>query len=83
MIEATGTRPWTHPRTPLPPPVPLGAIVTKPVTIELSARVTGDTVTVQGSAPIQMADFDIEPPSNAAVTVADDGSFEFLFSLER
>lgn len=64
-------------------PFLLGAISTKPVTIELSARVTGDTVTVQGSAPIQMADYDIEPPSNAAVTVADNGSFEFLLSLAR
>lgn len=58
--------------------------VTKAVSIDLNAKVTGDTVTVQGAAPIVMADYAIEPPSiGGFVSVSDSGSLEFLVSLQR
>lgn len=58
--------------------------VTQPVTIELTARAVGDTFTVQGAAPIEMADYDIEPPSvGGFVTVSDAGSFEFIVNFEQ
>lgn len=58
--------------------------VTKTVTIDLTAKVTGTSVTVQGAAPILMADYDIQPPSiGGFVSVSDSGSLEFLVSLQR
>jgi polyisoprenoid-binding protein YceI len=58
--------------------------VTKPVSITLHVKLTGSTVTVQGSAPVVMADYGIEPPSiGGFVAVSDNGSFEFLVSLSR
>lgn len=58
--------------------------VTKTVTIDLTAKVTGKSVTVQGAAPILMADYDIEPPSiGGFVSVSDAGSLEFLVSLQQ
>ena len=58
--------------------------VTKAVTITLHAKLTGNTVTVQGSAPVHMADYGISPPTiGGFVSVADNGSFEFLVSLQK
>ncbi len=60
--------------------------VTKPTTIELSGRATdgGKTFVIQGSAPIVMADFDIEPPSiGGFVTVRDNGSLEFIVNFKQ
>lgn len=58
--------------------------VTKPLTIPLQVKATAGTFQVQGSAPVAMADFDINPPSiGGFVTVADDGAFEFLVNLAR
>lgn len=58
--------------------------VTQPVTIDLTVRASGDTFTVQGSAPVVMADFDIEPPSvGGFVEVEDTGSFEFVVNFEQ
>lgn len=58
--------------------------VTQPVTLDLTARSVGSTFTVQGSAPIEMADYEIEPPSvGGFVTVADTGSFEFIVNFEQ
>ncbi len=58
--------------------------VTQPVTIDLTGKSTGGTFTVQGSAPIQMADYDIEPPNvGGFVTVEDTGSFEFIVNFEK
>ena len=58
--------------------------VTKAVTIELTGRASGDTFAVQGSAPVAMADYDIEPPSvGGFVKVSDSGSFEFLVTFTR
>jgi polyisoprenoid-binding protein YceI len=50
--------------------------VTKPVTATLDARWNGATIEVAGTAPITLADFDIEPPNTPIVSVDDHGSFE-------
>ncbi len=56
--------------------------VTQSVTIELDAKRTGDEFVIQGSAPIEMADYEIEPPSvGGFVEVEDAGTFEFLLTL--
>lgn len=58
--------------------------VTQPVTIDLTVRASGDTFTVQGSAPVEMADYGIEPPSvGGFVEVEDNGSFEFVVNFEQ
>ncbi len=58
--------------------------VTNPVTIELEGRATGGTFTIQGSAPVAFADYEIEPPSvGGFVEVEDTGSFEFLVNFEQ
>ncbi|HEX2575070.1 MAG TPA: YceI family protein [Aquihabitans sp.] len=58
--------------------------VTNPVTIPLEGLVSGDTITVQGSAPVVMADYEIEPPSvGGFVEVEDEGSFEFLVNFQQ
>jgi polyisoprenoid-binding protein YceI len=52
--------------------------VTQEVTVDLEAELTGDRAVVVGSSPVALADFDIEPPTNAAVlSVAGEGEFEF------
>jgi len=60
--------------------------VKKPVTLTLSGKSSGEgkTFTIQGSAPIVMADYDIEPPSvGGFVTVRDNGSIEFIVNFEQ
>jgi len=58
--------------------------VTQPVTISLDVKATGDDFVVQGSAPVVMADHEIEPPSiGGFVSVSDEGSFEFIVNLAR
>ncbi|CAN5518954.1 hypothetical protein BH10ACT1_BH10ACT1_06600 [soil metagenome] len=58
--------------------------VTKPVTVDLTARSSGDTFTVQGSAPVQMADYGMEAPSiGGFVEVEDNGSFEFIVNFQK
>lgn len=57
---------------------------TKPGTIEITGRSSGGTFTVQGSAPVAMADYGIEPPSvGGFVEVDDSGSFEFIVNFEK
>jgi polyisoprenoid-binding protein YceI len=52
--------------------------VTNEVTIDLEAELRGDQAVVIGSAPVALADYDIEPPTNAAVlSVSGEGEFEF------
>jgi len=52
--------------------------VTREVTVDLEAELTGDRAVVVGSSPVALADFDIEPPTNAAVlSVSGEGEFEF------
>ena len=58
--------------------------MTAPTTVTLDARWDGDTIEVAGSAPIVLADFDIEPPDVPGLAKADDaGSFEILLVFER
>jgi polyisoprenoid-binding protein YceI len=58
--------------------------VTKKITITLNAKRSGNTFLVQGSAPIKMADYKIDPPNfGGFVSVDDHGSFEFLVSLQK
>lgn len=58
--------------------------VTRQVTITLNAKREGNTFLVQGSAPIVMADYKIDPPNfGGFVAVDDHGSFEFLLSLQK
>ena len=58
--------------------------VTKKVTIPLNAKESGSTFFVQGSLPIVMSDYSIQPPSiGGFVTVDGNGSLEFLASLAK
>ena len=57
--------------------------VTKPVTLELTAKWVGDAITVAGSAPIVLADFGMETIEIPAfVTVADNGVLELQLVLQ-
>lgn len=57
--------------------------VTKPVTLELTAEWTGSAITVAGSAPIVLADFDMEVIEIPGfVTVADNGVLELQLVLQ-
>ena len=52
--------------------------VTKSVTVVIQARWTADGITVVGSVPIVMADYDITPPNvGGFVSVEDHGTMEF------
>jgi polyisoprenoid-binding protein YceI len=58
--------------------------VTAPVTVTVDARWNGDTIEVAGSAPIVLADFDIEAPDIPGLAKADDeGAFELLLLFQR
>jgi polyisoprenoid-binding protein YceI len=56
---------------------------TGPVTVQIDAQVSGDTILVVGSAPIVLADFAIEPPTNPFVTVDENGVMEFQLVFVR
>lgn len=56
---------------------------TRPVTIELEARRTGDVFEVAGSLPIVFADWGIPDPSNVAASVGDEGTLELLLVLAK
>jgi polyisoprenoid-binding protein YceI len=56
---------------------------TRPIRVRLSSQRVGDEIEVAGSAPIEFADFRIEPPSVAGfVTVEDQGTLEFKLRLK-
>lgn len=58
--------------------------VTNPVTIDVEAELDGGSAVIVGEAPVSMADYDIEPPTNALVLSVDDaGSFEFQVFFTR
>lgn len=58
--------------------------VTKQITVPLQAKESGSQFAVQGSFPIVMADYSIEPPSiGSFVEVDGNGSFEFLITLSQ
>jgi polyisoprenoid-binding protein YceI len=50
--------------------------VTRPVTVDLDARWNGPTIEVVGSAPIELVDYDIDPPDTVIAKVDDHGSIE-------
>jgi polyisoprenoid-binding protein YceI len=50
--------------------------VTRPITIDLDARWNGPTIEVVGSAPIELADYDIDAPDTVIAKVDDHGSIE-------
>lgn len=58
---------------------------TRPIVARVSGRRTGrDAIELVGSAPIEFADFGIEPPSVAGfVTVRDTGRLEFLLHVRE
>ncbi len=41
----------------------------------------GDTITVAGGAKVAFSDYDIEPPTNAVVSVDDNGEFELQLTF--
>jgi polyisoprenoid-binding protein YceI len=52
--------------------------VTKPVTVDVQADVSGNTAAVVGQAPIALSDYGIEAPTGFSVLSIDDqGTFEF------
>jgi polyisoprenoid-binding protein YceI len=58
--------------------------VTKPVTLTLQARWNGTTIDIAGSAPIQLAAWQIQPPSiGGFVKVDDNGTLEFVVRFGR
>jgi polyisoprenoid-binding protein YceI len=55
---------------------------TNPIRVRLSSQRVGKQIELVGSAPIEFADFGIEPPSVAGfVTVEDQGTLEFKLRL--
>jgi polyisoprenoid-binding protein YceI len=58
--------------------------VTRPATVDLRASFDGDTISVAGSAPVALADHQIEPPVGFSVlSIADEGTFEVQLLLAR
>jgi len=55
--------------------------VTKTIEIPLKASWTGDTIQVAGGAPVAFSDYAIEPPTNAIVSVDDNGEFELQLTF--
>jgi len=52
--------------------------VTRPVTVEVQADVSGSTAAVVGQAPIVLSDYGIEAPTGFSVlSIDDNGTFEF------
>lgn len=52
--------------------------VTREVTIDMEAQLSGGRAVVIGSSPVALTDFDIEPPTGARVlAVNNEGEFEF------
>jgi polyisoprenoid-binding protein YceI len=50
--------------------------VDRPITFDLEARWNGPTIQVVGSAPIELADYDIDAPDTVIAKVDDHGSIE-------
>jgi polyisoprenoid-binding protein YceI len=57
--------------------------VTRPVTIPLTAKLTGRTFAVDGSVTITFADYEIDDPSGGPASVGDDGELEVLLVFGR
>ena len=54
---------------------------TKPVTAQLEARRTGNTIEVAGTIPVTFSDYGIDNPSGGPASVGDNGTIEFLVVL--
>lgn len=52
--------------------------VTRSVTTDLQAQLTGGTISVQGAIPITFADYEIDNPSGGPAQVGDSGTLELL-----
>ena len=57
--------------------------VTKSVTLEVKAQRNGDIIDVLGSTNVLCADYNIDNPSNGAVTTQDNGTIEFLLTFTK
>jgi polyisoprenoid-binding protein YceI len=58
--------------------------VTKEVTVDFDAEVANGTIAIVGQAPIVLADYEIEPPTNAvALSIKDEGTLEFQVFLTQ
>ena len=57
--------------------------VTRPVTFDLQAFVSGGKITATGAIPIVFADYDIDNPSTGFVSTEDNGLLEFLLVMAR
>jgi polyisoprenoid-binding protein YceI len=58
--------------------------VTKSVTLDLTAQFASGKIGINGSAPVTLADYDIEKPVGfSVVSVADGGTFEFQLYLSQ
>jgi polyisoprenoid-binding protein YceI len=57
--------------------------MSKPITIPLDARWNGSTIDVVGTAPIILADYDVQAPKTGVVAVQDHGSLELKLTFRR
>jgi polyisoprenoid-binding protein YceI len=57
--------------------------VTRPITIPLKSKWFGDKIQVVGTAPIMLADYQIQPPDTGVVKVDDHGSLELSLTFVR
>jgi polyisoprenoid-binding protein YceI len=55
--------------------------VTRTIELPLKASWTGDTILVAGGAKVAFSDYAIEPPTNAIVSVDDNGEFELQLTF--
>jgi polyisoprenoid-binding protein YceI len=56
---------------------------TKTVTVALTAKRAGNTISVLGNIPVTFADYGIDDPSGGPASVSDTGTIEFLLTLSR
>lgn len=56
---------------------------TRPVTIPIEARWSGDVIDVAGSLEVALADFGMTPPERPFVSVSETGTMEFQLAFER
>jgi polyisoprenoid-binding protein YceI len=57
--------------------------VTNEVTFDLTARRSGDAIEVNGTIPVEFADYDIPDASFGPATVEDHGEIEFLLTFAQ
>jgi polyisoprenoid-binding protein YceI len=57
--------------------------VTKDVTVDLTARLNGSNLEVNGTIPITFSDYNIDNPSGGPATVGDNGQIELLLIFQK